>query len=57
MANLLRNLGDLSVHRLLMGSPGLKLGVKQVDGRSQYLIGFGLGRYKLRHHVLQVGYG
>ena len=44
MANLLSNLGDLSVHRLLMGSHDLKLGVKLVDGRSQYLIGFGLGR-------------
>jgi len=43
MANLLSNLGDLSVHHLLMGSHGLKLGVKLVDGRSQYLIDFWIG--------------
>ena len=55
MANLLSNLGDFSIHRLLMGSHGLKLGGKLVDGRSQCFIGFRLGCYKLRHHVLRVG--
>ena len=57
MANLLSNLGDLGIHHLLMGYHGVKLGGKLVDGRRQCLIGFGLGRYKLRHHVLQVGCG
>jgi len=55
MANLLSNLGNLSIHRLLMGSHGLKLGGKLVDGCSQSLIGLGLYCYELRHHVLQVG--
>jgi len=53
MANLLSNLGDLSIHRLLMSSHGVKLGGKLVDGRSQCLIGFGLDHYKLRHHVIK----
>jgi len=52
MANLLSNLGNLSIHRLLMGSHGVKLGGQLVGGRNQCLIGFGLGRYKLPHHVL-----
>jgi len=54
MVNLLSNLGDLGIHRLLVDCHGIKLVGKLIDGRSQCLIGFGLGRYKLRHHVLQV---
>jgi len=56
MANLLGYLGDLSIHRLLMGCHSIKLGGKLIDGRTQYFIGLGLYHYELRYHILQVGY-
>ena len=55
MANLLSYLGDLGIHRLLMGCHGVKFGGQLIDGRTQCFIGFGLYRYELCHHILQVG--
>jgi len=55
MVNLLSYLGDLSIHRLLMGCHDIKLTVQLVDGRTQSFIDLSLRCYELLHHTLQVG--
>jgi len=54
VAELLGYQGDLSVHRLLMGSHRIELGVQLVDGLVMCLIGLGLGSDKALHEVFQV---
>ena len=44
MANLLSYLGDLVIHRLLMGYHSIELGGELGDGRSHSLIGLSLCR-------------
>ena len=55
MATLLSYLGDLGIHRLLMGRHGVKLGGQLVDGCTQDFISLSLCRYELHHHALQMG--
>ena len=43
MADLLGYLGDLSVHRLLVGGRRIEFGVQLVDRLVKCLIGLGLG--------------
>jgi len=54
VADLLGYLGDLSVHRLLVGGHRIELGIQVVDGLIKCLIGLGLGSDKELCEALQV---
>lgn len=57
MADLLGDLGDLGVHRLLVGSHSIEFGAQLVKGGIESFIGFGLGDNELLHEALKVGLG
>ena len=57
MVNLLPNLSDLSIHRLLMGCHGVKFRVQLVDRRIQNFISLSLSSDELLHKTLQIGLG
>jgi len=54
VADLLGYLGDLSVHRLLMGGHRIEHGVQLVDGLVKCLIGLRLGSDKALCKAFQV---
>jgi len=57
MIDLLIYLGDLGIHRLLVGGHNIKLKGQLVDGLIKGLIGLGLGHYEALHKTLQVRLG
>jgi len=50
-------LGDLCVHRLLIGGHGIDPAGQQVDRLTKSLVGLCLGYYEVLHEALQVGRG
>ena len=54
MADLLGYLGDLSVHRVLVGGHRIELRVQLVDGLVKFLVILGLGSDKALHEAFQV---
>ena len=54
MVDLLDDMGNLGVHRLLVGGHSLKLGGQLIDGLTKSFINLGLGHYEALHETLQV---
>jgi len=54
VADLLRDLGNLGVHRLVVESHGIKLGGQLADGLTNGLISLALSHYEVLHKALQV---
>ena len=54
MTGLLGDLGDLSVHYLLMGGYNVKFGGRLTNELAKGLIGLDLARYEALHKTLQV---
>ena len=57
MANLLGYLGNMSIHRLLMGGHSIKLRGWLGNGLTKGLIGLGLSCYEILYEALQVRIG
>jgi len=56
MANLLDNLSNLGVHRLLVGGHSIKFGGQLINRLIKSFISLDLGCYKTLHETLQVGF-